>query len=52
MFGVILIFVYIFIFVLLRSDEQVNEEPEAQQVEGSEHELTEGKLCPWSQSLT
>jgi hypothetical protein len=33
-------------------DEQVTEEPEAQQVEDSEQELSEGKLCPWPHSLT
>jgi hypothetical protein len=33
-------------FVLLQLDEQVNKEPEAQQFEGSEQELAEGKLCP------
>jgi hypothetical protein len=35
-------------FVLLRVDEQVTEDPSAQQVENTEHELVEGKLCPSS----
>jgi hypothetical protein len=34
------------LFVLLRVDEQVIEDPRTQQVENSEHELIEGKLCP------
>jgi hypothetical protein len=29
-------------------DKQVTEEPETQQVENTEQELVEGKLCPWS----
>jgi hypothetical protein len=32
--------------VLLRVDEQVNEEPGTQLVENTEQELIEGKLCP------
>jgi hypothetical protein len=32
--------------VLLRVDKQVIEEPRAQQVDNSEEELVEGKLCP------
>jgi hypothetical protein len=32
------------LFVLLRVDEQVTEEPGAQQVENTEQELVEGKL--------
>jgi hypothetical protein len=34
------------LYVLLRVDEQVIEELEAQQAEESEQELAEGKLCP------
>jgi hypothetical protein len=33
-------------FVLMRVDEQVTEDPGAQQVEVVEQELVEGKLCP------
>jgi hypothetical protein len=33
-------------FVLMRVDEQVTEDPGAQQVEVAEQELVEGKLCP------
>jgi hypothetical protein len=40
------------LFVLLRVDEQVTEEPKAPQVEDSEQELAEGKLCPRSHYLT
>jgi hypothetical protein len=32
--------------VLLRVDEQVIKEPRAQQVDNSEQELVEDKLCP------
>jgi hypothetical protein len=28
-------------------DEQVTEDPGIQQVENTEQELIEGKLCPW-----
>jgi hypothetical protein len=35
------------LFVLLRLDKQVIEESSTQQVETTEHELVEGKLCPW-----
>jgi hypothetical protein len=35
------------LFVLLRVDEQVIEEPGAQQVGDTEQELVEGKLCTW-----
>jgi hypothetical protein len=45
MFGIILISPMQCLFVLLRVDEQVTKEPGAQQVEESEQELTEGKLC-------
>jgi hypothetical protein len=34
-------------FVLLRVDEQVIEEPGTQQVETTEQELIEDKLCHW-----
>jgi hypothetical protein len=37
-----------YLFVLFQVDEQVTEEPGAQQVEDSKQELAEGKLCPWS----
>jgi hypothetical protein len=46
MFGVMLISPIPCLFVLLRIDEQVTEEPRAQHVENSERELAEGKLCP------
>jgi hypothetical protein len=46
MFGVMLISPIPCLFVLWRVDEQVTEDPEAQQVETTEHELVEGKLCP------
>jgi hypothetical protein len=46
MFGVMLILSLHCLFVLLRVDEQVTEEPEAQQVEESKQELVEDKLCP------
>jgi hypothetical protein len=45
MFGVVLISHIQCLFVLLRVDEQVIEEPEAQQVEDTKQELIEGKLC-------
>jgi hypothetical protein len=48
MFGVMLISPIPCLFALLRVDEQVTEEPGAQQVENSEQELVEGKLCHWS----
>jgi hypothetical protein len=48
MFGVMLISPIRCLFVFLRVDEQVTEEPWAQQVEDIEQELAEGKLCPWS----
>jgi hypothetical protein len=47
MFVVMLILSLYCLFVLLLVDEQVIEEPEATQVEDSEQELAEGKLCPW-----
>jgi hypothetical protein len=44
MFNVMLIFPMQWLFVSLRVDEQVREEPEATQVKDSEQELAEGKL--------
>jgi hypothetical protein len=46
MFGVMLISSIPFLFVLLRVDGQVSEDLEARQVENTEQELVEGKLCP------
>jgi hypothetical protein len=46
MVGVLLISPMQCLFVLLRVDKQVTEEPRAHQVEDSEQELAEGKLCP------
>jgi hypothetical protein len=46
MFGVMLILSLHYFFVLLLVDEQVTEEPEPPQLEDSEQELAEGKLCP------
>jgi hypothetical protein len=46
MFGVMLISLIPCLFVLLRVDEQVTEDPGVQQVEIAEQELVEGKLCP------
>jgi hypothetical protein len=46
MFGVMLISHVPCLFVLLRVDEQSTEDPGAQQVENTEQELIEGKLCP------
>jgi hypothetical protein len=48
MFGVMLISPIPCLFVLLRVDEQLIEDPGTQQVEIVEQELIEGKLCPWS----
>jgi hypothetical protein len=45
MFGVMLISHVSCLFVLLRVDEQATEDPDAQQVENTEQELVEGKLC-------
>jgi hypothetical protein len=47
MFDVMLISPIPCLFVLLRVDEQVTEDPGTQQVETTEQELIEGKLCPW-----
>jgi hypothetical protein len=46
MFVVMLISPIPCLFVLLRVDEQVTEDPDTQQVETTEQELIEGKLCP------
>jgi hypothetical protein len=46
MFGVMLISPIPCLFVLLRVDKQVIEEPSTQQVETTEQELIEGKLSP------
>jgi hypothetical protein len=46
MFVVMLISPIPCLFVMLRVDEQVTEDPGTQQVENSEHELIEAKLCP------
>jgi hypothetical protein len=46
LFGVMLISPVLCLFVLLRVDEQVAEDPSVQQVETAEQELVEGKLCP------
>jgi hypothetical protein len=48
MLGVMLFFHVQCLFVLLWVDEQVTEEPGAQQVEDFKEELAEGKLCYWS----
>jgi hypothetical protein len=48
LFGVLLIFAILCMFVLMRVDEQATEDPGVQQVETAEQELVEGKLCPWS----
>jgi hypothetical protein len=46
MFGVMVISPIPCLFVLLLVDEQVTEDPGVQQVDTSEQELVEGKLCP------
>jgi hypothetical protein len=46
MFDVMLISLVSCLFVLLRVDEQATKDPGAQQVENTEQELVEGKLCP------
>jgi hypothetical protein len=45
MFSVMLISPIPCLFVLLRVDEPVTEDPGVQQVEVAEQELIEGKLC-------
>jgi hypothetical protein len=46
MFGVMLISPIPYLFVLLRVDEPLTEDPSVQQVEVAEQELIEGKLFP------
>jgi hypothetical protein len=46
MFGVMLISAIPYLFVLMRVDEPATEDPGVQQVETTEQELVEGKLCP------
>ena len=46
MFGVMLIFDILCMFLSMRVDEQTTEDPRAQQIEVAEQELIEGKLCP------
>jgi hypothetical protein len=50
--GVVLISIIPCLFVLLRVDEQINEDPSTQQVENIEKEVIEGKLCPWQLFFT
>jgi hypothetical protein len=45
LFCVMLIYPILFLFVLLRVDEQATEDPGVQHVETAEQELVEGKLC-------
>lgn len=51
-FGVMLISPISWLFVLLWVDKQATEDPDTQQVENTEQELVEGKLCPWSLFFT
>jgi hypothetical protein len=46
MFGVMLIFAIPCLFVLMRVDEPATKDPGVRQVETTEQELVEGKLCP------
>jgi hypothetical protein len=46
LFGVMLISPIPCLFVLLRVDEQATENLGTQQMENTEQELVEGKLCP------
>jgi hypothetical protein len=46
LFGMMVIFAILCMFVLLRVDEQDIEDLGVQEVETAEHELIEGKLCP------
>jgi hypothetical protein len=46
LFGVMLIFAILCMFVLMRVDEQATVDPEVQQIEVAEQELIECKLCP------
>jgi hypothetical protein len=45
LFGVMLIFAILCMFVLMQVDEQATEDPRVQLVETVEQELVEGKLC-------
>jgi hypothetical protein len=45
-FVVMLIYAIPCLLVLLQVDEQATEDPSTQQVENTEQELIEGKLCP------
>jgi hypothetical protein len=46
LFGLMLFFAILCLFVLLRVDEQATEDPGVQQVETAKQELVEGRLCP------
>jgi hypothetical protein len=46
LFGVMLIFSILCMFVLMRVDKPATEDPGVQQEETAEQELVEGKLCP------
>jgi hypothetical protein len=46
LFGVMLISAIPCLFVLLRVDEPTTDDPGVQQVETTEQELIQGKLCP------
>jgi hypothetical protein len=46
MFGVMLIFFIVCLYVLWRVEEPVTEDPGEKQIEVAEQELIEGKLCP------
>jgi hypothetical protein len=46
LFGVMLVFAILCMFVMMRVDDQATEEPGVQQEEITELELVEGKLCP------
>jgi hypothetical protein len=46
LFGVMLIFAILYMFVLMRVNEQATEDPGVRQEETAEQELVEGKLCP------
>jgi hypothetical protein len=46
LFGVMLISAISCLFVLMRVDEPATEDTGVQQVETTEQELVEGKLCP------
>jgi hypothetical protein len=46
MFDMMLISLIPCLFVMLRVDKQVTEDPDTQQVENTKQEPIEGKLCP------